>query len=301
VFVCLSAQTPPLAVYLAEVPEHFKTWPLDQRYKIAHVGKVLPTNWKTAQEAFMESFHVLATHPQTVAVTGDANTQYDTFPGRPHYSRMVTAQVVPSPHLSGDITDAQVLQAYLRNRKVSPLGVTLVTNARDLNVDEYAVANDGRQARAVVADALRDQLSEKSGVDLHYISDSEAVDAIEYHVFPNLLPWAGFGSPTVYRVRPNGHDPSSCFFEVMLLMPFPDGAPRPKGSPLRVLGPAESWTDAPELGMLGHVVEQDMSNLAALQRGLRASAKKTVTLGNYQESRIRLYHQTIDQYIAGEL
>jgi phenylpropionate dioxygenase-like ring-hydroxylating dioxygenase large terminal subunit len=301
VFVCLSDDTPPLSLFLSQLPEHFKTWPMDQRYKIAHVGKVLPCNWKIAQEAFMESFHVLATHPQIIQVTGDANTQYDTWPGEPHYTRMVTAQGVPSPHLGSNASDDKVIETYLRNRKVSPLGIPLVTNVRDLNVEEYALADDGRSARARLADALRIQLSEKSGVNLCEISDSEALDAIEYHIFPNLLPWAGFGSPTCYRVRPNGHDPDSCFFEVMTLMPFADSTPRPKGSPLRVLGPDENWTDATELGMLGHVVEQDMSNLPRLQRGLKASAKKTVTLANYQESRIRLYHQTIDKYISGEL
>ena len=37
-------------------------------YKEAHVARVLPANWKIAQEAFCEAFHVNATHPQVLAV-----------------------------------------------------------------------------------------------------------------------------------------------------------------------------------------------------------------------------------------
>ncbi len=43
------------------------------------MAKVLRCNWKVAQEAFMEAFHVVATHPQLLAGIGDANSQYDVF------------------------------------------------------------------------------------------------------------------------------------------------------------------------------------------------------------------------------
>jgi hypothetical protein len=32
-----------------------------------------------------------------------------------------------------------------------------------------------------------------------------------------------------------------------------------------------------------------------------ASAKKTVSLANYQEVRIRAFHETLDRYLAGEV
>ena len=35
-----------------------------------------------------------------------------------------------------------------------------------------------------------------------------------------------------------------------------------------------------------------------LKKGMRASKKGAVTYANYQESRIRHYHQTIDKYIS---
>ena len=36
-------------------------------------------NWKVAQEAFMESMHTRATHPQIMTFTGDVDSQYDIY------------------------------------------------------------------------------------------------------------------------------------------------------------------------------------------------------------------------------
>ena len=72
-----SATAEPLESFLGDFPEHFEKWPLEQRYKAVHVAKIFPTNWKVVQEAFMEAFHVVATHPQLLAGIGDANSQYD--------------------------------------------------------------------------------------------------------------------------------------------------------------------------------------------------------------------------------
>jgi phenylpropionate dioxygenase-like ring-hydroxylating dioxygenase large terminal subunit len=69
----------PLEDHLGALMEHFEQWPLENRFKQVHVGKILRCNWKLAQEAFMESFHVVATHPQLLAGMGDTITQYDDF------------------------------------------------------------------------------------------------------------------------------------------------------------------------------------------------------------------------------
>jgi hypothetical protein len=49
---------------------------------------------------------------------------------------------------------------------------------------------------------------------------------------------------------------------------------------------------------LGAVYDQDTNNLAMQYRGFQASKKPGETLGNYQEVRIRKFHQTIDEYLS---
>ena len=41
-----------------------------------------------------------------------------------------------------------------------------------------------------------------------------------------------------------------------------------------------------------------MGNLPWVQKGIRAARKPGVTLGNYQEIRIRQMHATLDRYLA---
>jgi hypothetical protein len=54
----------------------------------------------------------------------------------------------------------------------------------------------------------------------------------------------------------------------------------------------------PGIGSAADVTDQDTDNLKRIQRGIRASKKPGVTLSVYQESRIRHFHQTLDQYMA---
>ena len=109
-------------------------------------------------------------------------------------------------------------------------------------------------------------------------------------------PWAAYGSPIQYRFRPNGSDVNSCLMDVVMLMPF--AGERPPSAKVHKIAVTESWTTALQLGGLGAIFDQDTSNLARVQKGLRASAKRTVTLGEYQEARIRHFHRTLDEYLA---
>lgn len=65
-----------------------------------------------------------------------------------------------------------------------------------------------------------------------------------------------------------------------------------------VLGADDDWCDAPELGFLARVFNQDTFNLAEVQRGLKTTAKKTVTFANYQEIKLRHFHRTLENWLA---
>lgn len=283
IFINMDPACEPLESYLENIPDHFQAWPLEQRWQAVHVCKVIRANWKVAHEAFLESYHVIATHPQGLSYIGDANTQYDIY-GR--HNRMLTAFGVASPHL-GEVDEQQIAEDM----------------ARDLGHADPAsvVVGDGQTARRVVADALRHQTQAMTGVDTSSKTDTEMLDAIQYFVFPNLYPWAGGGGAPVYRFRPNGDDTESCLMDLYLLLPLPDGAPRPPAVGVHHLGPDDSWTLAAELGPLGAVFDQDNANLEKIQRGVHFLRKPGVTLGDYQESRVRHFHDVLMRYLdAGE-
>lgn len=280
VFVNLDLGAEPLSAFLGEFVEHWRIWPMEERYKSLHIVKHLPCNWKVALEAFLESYHVVTTHPQLLINIGDANTEYDVYEGQPHFNRMISAQAVASPHLGDLVSEQDIFDSLVGRRAGQP------------PVAELA---DGQRARRLVADRVRARLSQAAGREIT-CTDSEALDAIQYYVFPNFVPWGGWNQIN-YRFRPNGDDPDTSILDVMMLSPFPAGERPPAAKPI-VLGYDDAWSDVAELGRLAVIFEQDMSNLGPVQRGLHASVKPGVTLGLYQESRIRHYQRTLEAYLS---
>ena len=87
IFINADPSAESLESFLGDLGSHFELLPYEKRYKSAHVAKVIRANWKVVQEAFMESYHVLMTHPQIL--TGGAHdicTKYDAFG---NYSRAI--------------------------------------------------------------------------------------------------------------------------------------------------------------------------------------------------------------------
>jgi phenylpropionate dioxygenase-like ring-hydroxylating dioxygenase large terminal subunit len=280
VFVNMDGAAEPLDSFLEILPEHFAPWPLEDRYLTAHVVRVLPCNWKVALEAFIESYHTVAVHPQLLTTSGDTQTEYDVYPGVRHVNRMITPVGIASEHVDHEVTEQDIVDAMFLTAD-----------------DPERAVPDGATARHVLAARTRRRLIEETGRDHAAVTDCEALDAIEYFVFPNFVPWAGYTTPLTYRFRPNGTDHESSVMDVMLLEPLPAGRPRPAPATTRHLAEGQSWADAPELGFLGRILNQDTATLVRVQQGLQALSAPDVTLAHYQENRIRHFHRTLGAYL----
>jgi phenylpropionate dioxygenase-like ring-hydroxylating dioxygenase large terminal subunit len=112
VFINPDPDCEPLEDFLGDINRNFST-PFERRYKAAHLVKRLPCNWKVAQEAFMESYHVIATHPGLLGSFSDVNSKYDVWG---NVSRAMSASGSPSPHTGLTKPDMRVYpdgKAYL--------------------------------------------------------------------------------------------------------------------------------------------------------------------------------------------
>jgi len=294
VFINLDENCGPLSEYLEVLPEHIDSENFENRYKAAHVSQVVPCNWKVVQEAFIEGYHVAETHfekdenynvrEDTIAASNcDTEIQYDVWPGVRHITRLHQLSGVPSGYVAHKLNGEQdVVNAMLRM----------------LPEDKRPRVEEGQTARQVLAEFNRKAFSERFGTDLSGISDSMALDQIQYTIFPNFTLWPAVASPLIYRFRPYGDDPNKSLFEIWFMLPKPDNGEFTVAKEHR-LEEGELWASVEALGGYGPIVDQDIPNLITLQKGLK-TIRKGLTLGNYQEVRIRHFHKTLEEYLAAD-
>ncbi len=83
------------------------------------------------------------------------------------------------------------------------------------------------------------------------------------------------------------------------MRPVPRDGERPAPAEVFVLGDDQNFSEADGMDPgFGKILDQDTDNLYAQQEGLEASAKGGLTLGNYQEIRVRHFEKAIDKYMA---
>jgi nitrite reductase/ring-hydroxylating ferredoxin subunit len=278
VFVCLAEEPPPFRDYLEVLGDLDLPFPMEDRHIRYHVQKILPANWKVSIEAFLEAYHVLATHPEGLAQVGDANCQYDVY-GK-HVSRFIHTIGFRSPHLVGEGVEAEILAG-------------LGGAAASLSL------SPGERARDVWSNHLRAMIGPQLGVDLTGVSTTQMMDSIEYFCFPNFFFFPGINLPMVYRFRPVPGRIDQSIFDLYFMQPDVPGQSPPAAPETVYLGADQPYIDAPGMDpRLGYIYDQDVDNLHQQMRGIRSSRKPGQTLGNYQEVRIRQMRETLAEYVG---
>ncbi|MWA04872.1 Rieske 2Fe-2S domain-containing protein [Actinomadura sp. LD22] len=281
VFVNMDPEAQPLLEFLGDIDQHFERYPLEDRFIAAHTVKYLECNWKTAQEAFMEGYHTIATHPQILAATGDEMGQYDAFG---NYSRAINITGIASPSLRWTPTANDM--------------AALAFNTGDPTDDDRGLVPDGMSFREWGAQAGREQLRPVLGDAVDELCDSELMDAFFFTVFPNFHPWAAYNQ-IVYRFRPYGDEHEKSIMDTYILAPF--SGERPPPAKPHILDFDESHLDAPELGALAEIFYQDELNMPQVQRGMHTLRKvkpSGVTYGVYQYNKIRHFHNLYEDYLG---
>lgn len=331
IFINPDENAEPLEKTLDGLEDHFTLLPFKKRYKSVHVAKTLACNWKIAQEAFMEAYHVIATHPTILNTLGDANSKYDVWE---NYARAISPQQVESPHITpytppedarlftkwkhpltghmytlgyddlvhveddkGEVSRFTVEGFWVDGpmthcdpNMCNWIGGKQLPGVKDVPMEGTREPGPGESKRSIAAAELREGLRPLLGDEVENISDAELVDVFYFTVFPNFHPWGSF-NPIFYRFSPNGDNHEECIHECWFMVPSPDGEDRPDPAPVHKLGIDDDYTDAPELGMLAKVFNQDVHNMPKVHKGLKAMKNKEVIFADYEESKIRFFYK----------
>jgi len=80
------------------------------------------------------------------------------------------------------------------------------------------------------------------------------------------------------------------------MMPVPNGEDRPAPAKCHFLDLEDDYIEAPELGALAKVFNQDTLNLPFVQKGLKSL--KQVIFANYGETKPRHFHHQLAAQLA---
>ena len=339
IFINPDENAEPFEDFIGDLSSHFEFFPYERRYKEAHVARIIRCNWKVASEAFMESYHVVATHPQILqGGINDTDTKYDVFG---NYSRAIRCGALESSGLpeweplpnDGKRRVIHPLNGFVYEalddglvKVISPKGTSGIFTPKaewisgDLgNVSPQlcewiggkqlpGMAMGQMQApsqspkaehpMAAMAEAQRGALRPIIGDLAEKIADIE-FSSVFFTLFPNFHPWGSFNRIN-YRFRPHGNNPNECIMECIYLAPMPENGEYPAAPPIHWLGPDDDWTEAPELGFLAKVFNQDIVNLPYVQEGLHATARDKVQFADYNETKPRHFHELLEKWISKE-
>jgi phenylpropionate dioxygenase-like ring-hydroxylating dioxygenase large terminal subunit len=291
IFINADPQAAPLVEALGPVPEHFHQFRIEDRHTAARFRKLVPANWKVVQEAFMESYHVLATHPEAVPYNGDSQTQYDIWSStNGHVGRQITPSAVPSMHAPPEATTLQAGQVYAS-----------IMKAWHYPEAQLPELDGGTDIRAQISQWHRDVQMQTYGRSLDQTPDAVMLDSVLYFVFPHCTFWLSESLPFTYQFTPHPSDPNKSYFDVRLLLPRKQGEPRPPSAPAIEIAETERIQDkAAAFGFLAMVFDQDMTNMPQVQAGLQAAdrARHHSHLGTYQEMIIQHWNDVLDRLMS---
>jgi len=288
VFVNMDPSAPSLADYLHPIPDWLGAYRLEDMRYYSHKTTVLPANWKVVIDAFNEGYHVQGTHPQILPWTDDVNMEYEQFGTHAHYGRLASARRLlrPSPRLG--IPDQDVDEWEILSSLVASLGGLFYRDER-LIADELRSFEPppGRTLLDEYQDRRRDLLASR-GLDVSRFTPDQMTSADDFFWFPNLVGPIYPGTAIMFRVRPNGLDPDSAIMDLWTLQ-----------------WPGEDWRGCehktyPDWSTKdwGIITNQDFSNMAHIQAGMKSRGCTDLRLNPRQEANILHMHQVIDRYLT---
>lgn len=285
-----------LKEYLGPIWDDWSRYDLHTWKRYAALTTTLPCNWKVVLDNFNESYHVPTVHMAATPATdrnkiiGGVNTNYRETRfdlSDEGHNRMIMqgGYGVGSTDKEGNILEP--LAGLLRQWELDP--------------DDF---KGQPEATRIALQKAKRKLGGGRGYS-HYdkIPEEQFTDAFHYTLFPNFAVsiWAdGFH---FLRARPHATDPEQCVFDNWWYASQPESDTAPISTMVGLVDhDAEVAHEVFEVGekSMGKTIDEDIEVFVRQQTGFRSRGFKGVYLSK-QESRVRRYHELIDDYIEGRL
>ncbi|HEX7854622.1 MAG TPA: aromatic ring-hydroxylating dioxygenase subunit alpha [Sphingobium sp.] len=298
VFIDMRAEGESLTDYLETVPDYLDPYEYEHMRYRWYLTLHLDCNWKVALEAFIENYHVATTHPQILPFVGDDYSQSYAQGKHAHFGFWETKTPLgyPSPRLKrqppedervGVIdffrTYEEQLKAMFSERdyKAAQGLMDVLPKGAPPGSAFFTAVELGRKA------AEAEGIGYPEGATFEQMAKAGA----NWHIFPNCatLPW--FDGALFYRARPDGDDPDKCVFDIWSLVRYAPGTEPPLE---RVVYTSMEGNSA------GQILDQDIANMAEVQKGMKSRAFRRALVNPVQEMEIINFHHHLRRYLELE-
>jgi len=272
----------PLRDFLGEAGRHLEVYEHEKFHLLDYKTFEWKGNWKHAHNAFNESYHFEALHPEFLNFAEGHDIPIELLG---IHSRMLNFNMTVSEVLE----DRDSMTDY--RRRLLGLG-------NEVPADYQGSAKDVHLEIVKQKRAIQDE----TYLPYKNMNDEQLVHQYHYSFFPGTTFTQTPEACVVFRYRPHPSDPGLCFFDFLITVHNPPGTPVPdyehrlyRHDELQDYAQAFEGTFDP---VLANVLKQDGSNLPTIQRGTASEGFKGMILGD-QEVRLRHFHQIIDRYLMG--
>jgi phenylpropionate dioxygenase-like ring-hydroxylating dioxygenase large terminal subunit len=308
IFINFAADPEPFDDFIAPVRQMLEDLAISEMHNYWWKAIPVAANWKVAQEAFFEGYHVPATHPQLETAAAEViyngrpaseiefthvHVFYDAYPhghGR-FYGKK--SPMKGQTQARGD-TDALIegmaarlnLLAEGMDAQVLPEDVAVVRSLKGKPIPE------GSNLGAEYVKALYARAAEQRRPMPKPTPENIGMWGGELFIFPNFMILPQAGNAMMYRSRPDGLDPDRCIFEIFSTKSYPAEVTPPRAVVQKV-------TDLEDPEQVLLIPRQDLGNIPRMQKGLHAGIRQT-WLAAEQEKMILNMHQEMDRYLQAE-
>jgi len=295
VFVNLDPDAPALEDALAPMPSLLDPLGIDLMKVVWWKAVDLPANWKLAMEAFIEGYHVMASHPQ---ITQGQFDEYDADSlayevhdnGHSHYINRPGAQ--RSQRRKVDYLDE--VEALIDASRILCEGLEAMTLPSDLQVIETLRQREVGEDASLGSELVKViyEHAAQEGIPLPQLKGKDLIKwGGVFFVFPNYFVLPQYGNALCYRFRPVLGDPERCLLELWSVS-IP-AASAEVGKP-EMQGPftpddSEHWPLIPL---------QDFANITRQQKGIHNRTFEHTRISHVYEVGIANLHQEVDRYLA---
>jgi phenylpropionate dioxygenase-like ring-hydroxylating dioxygenase large terminal subunit len=315
VFINMDLDAPPLLEYLDPIPSIFAPFQFEHmRYKWFK-GTIVPCNWKTVLDGFLEAYHVPGTHPQisrydktndnlvtlreleaarawSPTTVFERHAKYQSAGRKRTQSTESRREKDPAKRPAEGAPDAR--EGVASNVEYIYRELRALETERSVRAAELlrtAEIPEGMQPGQYHIELYR-RLSIEEGYDWPEITPAQwAAAGTAWNVFPNTILLPNQGSVIGYRARPNGLDPDSAIFEMFCLEQIPVRDYDKKSDIEPEFNPDFRQMD------LGQILTQDLENSEGVTVGMHSPSFTGHYLSKEQEMTIYNHHRVADRYL----